>query len=651
MNDVEVYGKLIERFIVKMTSPKIGQFKLEISTFRIILERARADQPSLVKFTIMDSGKIVNNLKDDTSSITALSEFLQRSIDFISSLIGEELAIDIISSSMTDEIESLGPYLKGKKKLQEQIPEPFGSVISNAIEKGGKKSDHEEIIDLFTEVFQAYLKDLSVHTDLSAFKLKLSILREKHHLLKHVELIPGPELKIDSEEWSSGTVDEVSGALIAMFNSLVGLSTFLLGREEAFKKATRIFLYYFDGKDRILERYDILDNILDGSLHSKVTTGIEILDKKMGGGIPKGASILLISPSGIERDIFISNLMKRGLNSGSSALWVLSKEPPRSIKMLLRSNDLDPDDLEEKDRLRIVDWFSWRGERIIGVEREGKALRSSKILSNLGIAISKGLRELTYSSTKIGIVHMIGPAMNIFEFNQVYKFIDKLRAKFKDDEMSSIFLLETDTITKEIESKIMEVFDGTLEITKNMADGSFRREIQIKSLAGIDFDANPLPFIIKENMIIPDVEMALDEEIWHIDPDDDDEVEVVITTKPKKKAKKVSKKPRRIRRFKRTLEDDPSDEKVKVTLPDANQKNQKKKVPAPDPSIKQKKKIKRVMRKTKSTSGLIDIDGIDLGIDENQSEDILKEAIDTIDQLLEEDDPDMIVVNSRKRIK
>jgi KaiC/GvpD/RAD55 family RecA-like ATPase len=655
MNNIEVYGKLIESFIAKMTSPEIGQFRLEISTFRIILERARIDDPALVKFTLTDSGKIVNNLGDSKGSIQTLNGFLQRSLDFISSLIGEELAKDIITTSMLPEITEISSDLRGKDELLDMIPEPFKGLIRISLEKNRSSSNHEEVLDLFQEVFQSYLKDLSAHTDLSAFKLKLSILREKHDLLKYVNLNKNSAIIIETDKWSSSSEEEVSEALVALFNSMVGLSTFLLGKEEAVKKATRIFQYYFEGKDHIIEKYSILDEILDGALHKKVTTGLDVLDKRMGGGIPKGSSILLISPSGIERDMLISNMLKKSLVNGSSAMWVLSKEPPRSIKMLMRSNELDPDELEENGRLRIVDWFSWRGERIIGVEKDGYALKSSKILSNLGIAINKGLRELSYSTTKVGIVHIIGPATNIFEFNQVYNFIQRLRAKFKDDEMASIFLLETDTLSKDMESRILEIFDGTLLLNKKMVDGSFKREIEIRSLAGVDFDANPIPFIIKDNMIIPQVdepEPPKLEEPKRVrrrakprvkkEPVEK-KIEVIEEPPEMEDAQKEIKKPKRVRRiFKKSVKEEEPQPKIKMSIPD------------PEKLKKQIKRVRRVSTKKIDPVKKNDIEGIDLGLREGTSENILQDAIDTIDELLNEAEDDFEVTSAdqpRKRVK
>ncbi len=644
MNKVKAYGKMIEMFITKMTSPEIGQFRLEISTFRIILERARTSHPSLIKFTLTDDCKIVNNLKDNEGSIEALTVFLQKSIDFISSLIGEDMARDIIASSMKEDLTRLSEKLRGESDLVRSFPEPFSTLLTDAIELKKGSSDHEEILELFQEVYQAYLKDLSTHTDLSAFKLKLSILREKHDLIKYVELNKANYLEIDKERWASATKNEVKEALAAMFNSMVGLSTFLLGKEEALKKATRVFQYYFDGKDRILENYDMMNDILEGSLYKKISTGIGELDSKMRGGIPNGASLLLISPSGIERDLFISGLLKNGLNNGSSAMMVVSKEPPRTIRMLLRSNDLHPDDLEDSGRLRIIDWFSWRGERIIGVERDGHALKSSKILSNLGIAINKGLRELTFSSNKISIVHIIGPATNIFEFNEVYNFVQRLRAKFKDNDMASIFILETDSLSKEMESRLLEVFDGTLIIDKSMEDGKFKREIAIRSLSGIDFDANPIPFFIRDNLIIPEITITEEDlhKKGHISKNKKrtmkkdtrqpsthkDEEIIILSTRSRVKDEivtgpKIGKIPEEEKKV--------INKKRKITKP------KKEGPPTVKPIVKLKVKRGKMKKKDDGTQEKMkkSMDSIDLGSHEGTPEDILKEAIDTINDLLD----------------
>ncbi|HHD16521.1 MAG TPA: hypothetical protein ENK47_07410 [Euryarchaeota archaeon] len=668
MTDIETLGKLIEEFIGKMTSPEIGQFRLEVSTFRIILERSRVDEPALVKFTIMDDGGIVNNLRNGPDSVRALSIYLKRSVDFISSLIGEELAKDMITTSIRPQIPKLLTGFRNNEKLVEALPEPFPSIINETLERNLDSTDHDEILDLFQEMFQTYLKDLSAKSDLSAFKLKISILREKHDLLKYMELGREELIVIDKEKWAYGSVEEVRDALAAIFNSMVGLSTFLVGREEAMKNASKIFQYYFNDKEELLDRYGLIEGLLDGAIQKKISTGIPLLDSRMGGGIPKGSSILLVSPSGIERDMFISGMLSQGIRKGSSVLMVLSKEPPRSIRILLRSNDLDPDKLEEESRLRIVDWFSWRGERIIGVERDGFALKSSKILSNLGIAINKGLRELTYSSSKIAIIHMIGAATNIFDFKGVYNFIQRLRAKFKEEEMVSLFLLETNSLPKEIETTIQEIFDGVMIIEKKPEGNRFAREIRIGSLSWFDFDASPISFIIKDNAIVPEREVEEEGETLEpsaiIDrgqqgvqkdapkrPSDDLLVMGpkgdVISRKPPPEATPVEDEPPYSTTGKMKVK--PVKKRVLIKTPDKGRSER-----ASPPPVKVEKKVKRVMRRVKVTPPRdpTELEEMDLGLKGTAPQDILRKAISTIDDLLKEPPPsskDHMVV--RKRIK
>ncbi|MBN1540104.1 MAG: hypothetical protein JW939_08165, partial [Candidatus Thermoplasmatota archaeon] len=306
MNDVDLYGNLITEFIGKMTSPELGQFRMEVSTFRIILERARVRNTKLIKFAITENGKVVNDLDDEPESIIALGTFLRMSVEFISSLIGEELARDIILRNLKGSVKELCEPMRGRQLLMDHLPDPFNLLVEETLVSSGVKNDHEEILGLFEDVFQSYLKELSGLTDLSAFKLKLSILREKYRLLRHVSVTKNNTMDLDRDIWAAASDEEVRDSLVAAFNSMVGLSTFLLGKEEAVRKASRIYHYYFEGKEELIDRYDMEDLILEGALHKRISTGFPPLDDRMDGGITKGSSVLFISPSGIERDIFIS---------------------------------------------------------------------------------------------------------------------------------------------------------------------------------------------------------------------------------------------------------------------------------------------------------------------------------------------------------
>ena len=508
---MEIYGELIEEFLKWMTGPEARQFRLEITTFRIILDRASKSNAPLMNLSLADNGGLINEMKDDAESMQALSTYLLKSIEFISSLVGEEVARDIVKEFVKKNSFFINEKIIPRQRIMSTLPNPFGEVIQEhlgSIKRGG---GHQEIIDRFTSVFNSYLKDLSRHTDLSAFKLKLGILREQHRLLKSMSLRKNNTIEIDSTLWMNAPDVEVGEALSASFNSLIGLSTFLMGKDEATRKGVQIFLESFEGRDAILSRYMLMDNVLEGALRHKVTTGSLGLDRRMRGGIPKGAAILFLSPSGVERDAFISRMVKETFRQHGSMIYITSRDPPKSFRSMMRSMDVDCEVLEESGNLRIVDWFSWRKERIIGVEREGHCLKSSKIISNLGIAINKAIREVQYSSVQLAVVHIISSAINIFDFQMVYNFVQRLRAKFKEEGMASLFIIDKDSMDAENLNKMREVFDGFIEIRRTEKDGEVLREISLQSLSTVDFDHRPLRIDMKGNTMIDHDELAEEE--------------------------------------------------------------------------------------------------------------------------------------------
>lgn len=508
MRDVEAYGRIIEEFITRMTSPDMGQFKLEVPTFRIILKTSQKDRPILNKLEITDDGELRNIMDDTLESLEGMSHYFSKCMEFFGSLVGDELSKDIVMRTMEEPVSEIKLSIRNPGRITGYLPRPLGDIVISAPDKKEKNGDHDELLEIVKRGCDSYLERMGEGTDLSAFKLKLGILREDHELLRGLSINKNRSFEFDSDVWSRAKDEEVRDAVVAIVNSLVGLASFLIGRTDSLKMMTSILREGFRGKEGVLDRYGLTDALLDGALHTRLSTGLPSLDGRLKGGIPKGHSILLLSQSGVERDLLLANILNKAVEEGSSILWVSSKEPAKSVRSSLRSVDLSPEDLEETERLRIVDWFSWRSERIIGVERDGYSLKSSKILSNLGIAINKSLRDLAYTNTKIAVVHIIGAATNIFDFSKVYNFIQRLRAKFKEEEMTAFFLLEPDVLSVGEEGKISEVFDGCMTISKKTSEGSdIRREITILTLEGVDFDTRPFPFEIEDNLMI-DVEFV-----------------------------------------------------------------------------------------------------------------------------------------------
>ena len=67
-----------------------------------------------------------------------------------------------------------------------------------------------------------------------------------------------------------------------------------------------------------------------------VPTGSGFLDGLLGGGIPRGASVILQGPSGEEKEGIAWKFLKEGWDRGEAAVVVLSSMSPRKFPPLSR---------------------------------------------------------------------------------------------------------------------------------------------------------------------------------------------------------------------------------------------------------------------------------------------------------------------------
>jgi len=108
------------------------------------------------------------------------------------------------------------------------------------------------------------------------------------------------------------------------------------------------FLLYELIRDEIkkeLEPYDItVGNLLD-----IVPTGLEEMDKVMGGGLAKGSSTLLIAEETKTKHKILLSFIKQGLRTGTNVIYATAKRPARQIQSELLI------DLDELNNFMLLD--------------------------------------------------------------------------------------------------------------------------------------------------------------------------------------------------------------------------------------------------------------------------------------------------------
>ncbi|MFZ3060097.1 MAG: ATPase domain-containing protein [Candidatus Methanoperedens sp.] len=87
-----------------------------------------------------------------------------------------------------------------------------------------------------------------------------------------------------------------------------------------------------------------------------VETGIPKLDEILGGGIPKGKSLVYYSQPGVEGEVFGMQTVYNTLKSGGNCVFVVSSTIPDIVKGLFKEYGWDID--EYKDRLCLVDAYN-----------------------------------------------------------------------------------------------------------------------------------------------------------------------------------------------------------------------------------------------------------------------------------------------------
>jgi KaiC/GvpD/RAD55 family RecA-like ATPase len=167
---------------------------------------------------------------------------------------------------------------------------------------------------------------------------------------------------------------------------------------------------------------------------------------------------------------------------------VLATVSPDEFRQQMKFIGINPRKYEQSDELRIVDWYSYKNERVKSVEEgtgESKAIiKASFDLTNVGIAITKTIESLPKKGRKRAVITLLSPALNSFGLRTVYNFAQATRAKCRDENITTIFVLDSEAHEQKVLSTFHQIFDGLIEVSRTREGPHLRREICILSMTG-----------------------------------------------------------------------------------------------------------------------------------------------------------------------
>ncbi len=231
----------------------------------------------------------------------------------------------------------------------------------------------------------------------------------------------------------------------------------------------------------------------------RVASGVPGFDALVQGGLPNGSAVVLQGPAGKEKDTFLLQFVAEGLSKGGSALVVLSSLSPARYEQELRDHGVDVDLAFAENRLRFVDWFTYKEVAVQDVEQEGATFRASIDLANVGIAISRAVAALPREGDKRAAVEVLSPALSVYDLAAVYGFAQSTKAKLERFGVTSLFVVEKEMHDERTLSSLHQPFDGVVDIERVREGDALIRKVGVLSLKGTTPESKYVPIELGED--------------------------------------------------------------------------------------------------------------------------------------------------------
>ncbi|MFB6199493.1 MAG: RAD55 family ATPase [Candidatus Nanohaloarchaea archaeon] len=205
----------------------------------------------------------------------------------------------------------------------------------------------------------------------------------------------------------------------------------------------------------------------------KIKTGIRNLDKLLGGGIPKGATVLVKGAPGTGKTNIGLEFLLKGAEKGQNGLFVSFQE--------------------NKEEILNYTSFKWNIENTANTEklnfRKLDPYRSGEVPEMVRGSLKENSAERA----------VLDPVTDLDLYLDSRKDIRKnllsLEREFKERNVTSLLIAENEEAT-EIEE---EIADGIIELEQRKKDGKIQKTIYVRKLRGSDYVKGVHSYSFDEN--------------------------------------------------------------------------------------------------------------------------------------------------------
>jgi KaiC/GvpD/RAD55 family RecA-like ATPase len=445
--------------------------------------------PVLKKLSIDSEFQLHSELPDFSGTIDALREFTEFLYNYIMKLITQsdvnsrfiQVGEEFIKENSTSILKS---------DLLANLPTIFFND-KNTVEKLDisalkKEPPINQLIIIYESIFTVYLQESLKTDDRNLFFSSVADLKKSFPILNQFLITKTGDVTIMPKE--ENTAEDLEKELADVFNYFVEFSSYHLDEDMALKRAREIIGPILNLLEDLPEKLGIMTYILKGALKNRIPTGIIGFDSMIQGGIPRNKSILIQAPQGSEKNFFISHFIKTCFENNSYIMVVLGQVSPKIFKVQLKTLGVDFTSNDNKDSVKIVDWYSWlTGNDAIDSNEEGIVLAKGD-LPELWRTLENTLSGLKQIPVKCAVLNFLTSALNKFSLDQVQNFLKGIIQKFKENDVTALFLIEKDSHDNKTIAKLRTLFDGVIDIENEEVNGKTNSKIRILFMNGTVFE-------------------------------------------------------------------------------------------------------------------------------------------------------------------
>jgi len=201
-----------------------------------------------------------------------------------------------------------------------------------------------------------------------------------------------------------------------------------------------------------------------------ISSGYAALDSSLGGGLPEGYAIIILSPSFDERDLLIDKTISTSLSNGYAVFFVsrdISRTRSLADKYLKNFYAFNP----QADKLlgggKIL--------KILGVEN----------LNDVNISLSKAMEPLLVNTVKkILILDLLSDILLEHKALTTRKWLDEFVAKRKIEGFTVIATLNPLMVSNQERQTVIDLFDGVIEIYEKGVLERSKRYVLVRKMYG-----------------------------------------------------------------------------------------------------------------------------------------------------------------------